>query len=60
MSDRLLRINKRMRRDRGQAVAEPSDPRIKFVTITGVKIAKAYVNVLGDLHWSRRHTWRIA
>ena len=54
MSDRLLRINERMRRVLGEAVAELSDPRIGFVTITGVRIArdfrnaKVYVSVLGD------------
>lgn len=54
MSDRLLRINERMRRVLGEAVAELSDPRIGFVTITGVKIArdfrnaKVFVSVLGD------------
>lgn len=54
MSDRLLRINERMRRVLGEAVADLSDPRIGFVTITGVKIArdfrnaKVFVSVLGD------------
>lgn len=54
MSDRILRINERMRRVLGEAVAELSDPRIGFVTITGVKTArdfrnaKVYVSVLGD------------
>lgn len=54
MSDRLLRINERMRRVLGEAVAELSDPRIGFVTITGVSIArdfrnaKVFVSVLGD------------
>lgn len=54
MSDRLLRINERMRRVLGEAVAELSDPRIGFVTITGVNIArdfrnaKVFVSVLGD------------
>lgn len=54
MSDRLLRINERMRRVLGEAVAELSDPRIGFVTITGVKIArdfrnaKVFVSVLGE------------
>jgi ribosome-binding factor A len=53
MSDRLLRINERMRRVLGEAVSELSDPRIGFVTITGVKIArdfrnaKVFVSVLG-------------
>jgi ribosome-binding factor A len=54
MSDRLLRINERMRRVLGESIAELSDPRIGFVTVTGVKIArdfrnaKVYVSVLGD------------
>ena len=54
MSDRLLRINERMRRVLGEAVADLSDPRIGFVTITGVNIArdfrnaKVFVSVLGD------------
>jgi len=54
MSDRLLRINERMRRVLGEAVGDLSDPRIGFVTITGVNIArdfrnaKVYVSVLGD------------
>lgn len=54
MSDRLLRINERMRRVLGEAVAELSDPRIGFVTVTGVSIArdfrnaKVFVSVLGD------------
>lgn len=54
MSDRLLRINERMRRVLGEAVTELSDPRIGFVTVTGVKIArdfrnaKVFVSVLGD------------
>ena len=53
MSDRILRINERMRRVLGEAVSELSDPRIGFVTITGVKIArdfrnaKVFVSVLG-------------
>jgi ribosome-binding factor A len=54
MSDRLLRINERMRRVLGESIAELSDPRIGFVTVTGVRIArdfrnaKVYVSVLGD------------
>lgn len=54
MSDRILRINERMRRVLGEAVSELSDPRIGFVTITGVNIArdfrnaKVFVSVLGD------------
>lgn len=54
MSDRLLRINEAMRQVLGAAVADLSDPRIGFVTITGVRIArdfrnaKVFVSVLGD------------
>ncbi len=54
MSDRILRINERMRRVLGEAVSELSDPRIGFVTITGVNIArdfrnaKVFVSVLGN------------
>ena len=54
MSDRLLRINERMRRVLGESISELSDPRIGFVTVTGVRIArdfrnaKVYVSVLGD------------
>ena len=54
MSDRLLRINERMRQVLSSGIAELSDPRIGFVTVTGVKIArdfrnaKVYVSVLGD------------
>lgn len=53
MSDRLLRINERMRRVLGEAVTDLSDPRIGFVTVTGVRIArdfrnaKVFVSVLG-------------
>jgi len=54
MSDRLLRINERMRQVLAEAVTGLSDPRIGFVTITGVRIArdfrnaKVFVSVLGD------------
>lgn len=54
MSDRILRINEAMRQVLGAAVAELSDPRIGFVTITGVRVArdlrnaKVFVSVLGD------------
>jgi ribosome-binding factor A len=53
MSDRLLRINERMRQVLSEAVARLEDPRIGFVTVTGVKIArdfrhaKVFVSVLG-------------
>lgn len=54
MSDRLLRINERARQVVSEAVAELSDPRIGFVTVTTVRVArdfrnaKVYVSVLGD------------
>jgi len=54
MADRLLRINERMRQVLAAAVADLSDPRIGFVTITGVSIArdfrnaKVYLSVFGD------------
>ena len=53
MSGRLLRINEAMRQVLGAAVADLSDPRLGFVTITGVRAvkdlrsAKVYVSVLG-------------
>ncbi|MBC7461944.1 MAG: 30S ribosome-binding factor RbfA [Thermoleophilia bacterium] len=54
MSDRLLRINERMRQVLSAGIADLSDPRIGFVTVTGVNIArdfhnaKVYISVLGD------------
>lgn len=54
MSDRLLRINEAMREVLGEAVAQLNDPRLGFVTITSVRIArdlraaKVYFSVLGD------------
>lgn len=54
MSERLLRVNERMRRSIGESISELSDPRIGFVTVTGVSIArdfrsaKVYVSVLGS------------
>ena len=54
MSDRLLRINERMRQVLSEGIADLSDPRIGFVTVKGVNIArdfrnaKVYVSVLGD------------
>ncbi|MCW2961886.1 MAG: ribosome-binding factor [Thermoleophilia bacterium] len=54
MSDRKLRINERMRQVLGEAVGRLEDPRLGFITITGVVIAndfhnaKVYVSVLGD------------
>ncbi len=54
MSDRLLRINERMRQVLGEAVGRLEDPRIGFVTVTGVRIArdfrnaKVFISVLGN------------
>lgn len=54
MSDRMLRINERARQVVSETVADLSDPRIGFVTITGVRVArdfrsgKVFVSVLGD------------
>lgn len=54
MSDRLLRINERARQVVSKTIAELSDPRIGFVTITSVRVArdmrsaKVYVSVLGS------------
>jgi ribosome-binding factor A len=54
MSDRLLRINEAVREVLGKAVGSLSDPRLGFVTITGVKIARdmrsgqVFYSVLGD------------
>jgi ribosome-binding factor A len=53
MSDRLLKINEAMRKVLAESVRDLSDPRIGFVTITGVAItrdlrtAKVFVSVLG-------------
>ena len=54
MSDRLLRINEAVRAVLGEAIGSLSDPRLGFVTITGVKIARdlragqVFYSVLGD------------
>lgn len=54
MSDRLLRINERMRQVLSEAVTGLTDPRLGFVTVTGVRVArdfrnaKVYISVLGD------------
>lgn len=53
MSDRILRINEAMREVLSSAVADLSDPRLGFVTITSVRAArdlrsaKVYFSVLG-------------
>lgn len=54
MSDRMLRINEAVREVLGEAVRDLSDPRIGFVTITSVRVARdfrsatVFVSVLGD------------
>lgn len=54
MGDRQLRINEAMREVLSEAIGELSDPRLGFVTVTGVRVAKdlrtatVYVSVLGD------------
>lgn len=54
MGDRLPRINESIREVLGAAIADLSDPRIGFVTITGVRTArdlrtaKVFVSVLGS------------
>lgn len=60
MSDRLLRINESMREVLSEAVRDLSDPRIGFITITGVQCArdfrsaKVFISVLGDEDARRR------
>src|SRR5438477_8175603 len=54
MSDRMRRVNEAVRQVLSEAVGELKDPRIGFVTVTGVKTspdlrhARVYVSVLGD------------
>ncbi len=54
MSDRIRRLNEAIREVLGVAVGELSDPRLGFVTITGVDLArdkrsaKVFFSVLGD------------
>lgn len=40
MTDRMLRINEAVRQVLGEAVSELTDPRLGFVTITGVRVAR--------------------
>lgn len=53
MSDRFLRINEAVREVLSVAIGDLSDPRIGFVTITGVRVARdmrtatVYFSVLG-------------
>jgi ribosome-binding factor A len=54
MSDRMRRVNESLRQLLSEAVPELKDPRIGFVTVTGVETsrdlrhAKVFVSVLGD------------
>src|ERR1041384_3286915 len=54
MSDRMRRVNESLRAVLAEAVAELKDPRIGFISITGVKTsadlrnAKVFVSVLGS------------
>src|ERR671934_2097283 len=54
MSDRMRRVNEAVRQVLSEAVGELKDPRIGFVTVTGVETspdlrhAKVYVSVFGS------------
>jgi ribosome-binding factor A len=54
MSDRMRRVNEALREVLSEAIAALKDPRIGFVTVTGVKAspdlrqATVYVSVLGS------------
>jgi len=54
MSDRMRRVNEAVREVLSEAVPELKDPRIGFVTVTGVETspdlgqARVYVSVLGS------------
>src|SRR4051794_21197727 len=54
MSDRMRRVNEAVREVVSEAVGELKDPRIGFVTVTGVETssdlrhARVYVSVLGS------------
>jgi ribosome-binding factor A len=54
MSERLRRVNESVREVVSEAVGELKDPRIGFVTVTGVQTspdlrhARVFVSVLGD------------
>lgn len=54
MSDRMRRVNEALREVLSEAVAELKDPRIGFVTLTGVDTSRdlrhavVYVSVLGS------------
>src|SRR5919108_973884 len=54
MSDRMRRVNETVKQVLSEAVGELKDPRIGFVTVTGVETspdlrqARVFVSVLGD------------
>jgi ribosome-binding factor A len=54
MSDRMRRVNEAVREVLSEALGELKDPRIGFVTVTGVETspdlrhARVFVSVLGD------------
>ena len=54
MTERMRRVNESLREVLSEAVGELKDPRIGFVTITGVdtsadlRLARVYVSVLGS------------
>jgi ribosome-binding factor A len=54
MSDRMRRVNESVRKVVSEAVGQLKDPRIGFVTVTGVETsadlrhARVFVSVLGD------------
>jgi ribosome-binding factor A len=54
MSERMRRVNEAIREALAEAISELKDPRIGFVTVTGVKTstdlrqARVYVSVLGN------------
>jgi ribosome-binding factor A len=54
MTDRMRRVNEAIRESLAEAIGELKDPRIGFVTVTGVdtstdlRQARVYVSVLGN------------
>lgn len=60
MSDRMRRVNESLRELLSEAVLELKDPRIGFVTVTGVETssdlrrARVFVSVLGNERRRRR------
>src|SRR5580765_7508583 len=63
MSDRMRRVNESVRQVLSEALLELKDPRIGFVTVTGVRTspdlreARVYVSVLGN---ERKRTQTLA